>query len=62
MKGFVAVVFFIQVCLSYAQTQDSLPFHIDPSKKIPDFELEDKKEGTYQLESVHSNSYGLWTK
>jgi hypothetical protein len=27
--------------------QDTLPFYIDPKKKLPEFELEDKKEGTF---------------
>jgi hypothetical protein len=27
--------------------EPALPFHIDPSKRMPEFELEDKKEGTF---------------
>jgi hypothetical protein len=29
------------------QANDTLPFFIHPSKRLPDFELEDKKEGTF---------------
>lgn len=47
MQVFVAVL--LSVCVSFlvAQPNDTLPFRIDPAKKIPDFELEDKKEGTF---------------
>jgi hypothetical protein len=46
----IVLILLIGLCpfnLMAIHYQDSLPFHIDPSKRLPDFELEDKKEGTF---------------
>jgi len=47
MRIFLFVLFFAVSLPSFSQTQDTLPFFIDPSKRMPEFELEDKKEGTF---------------
>lgn len=47
MRALLVFLFFFVSGFLYAQTTDSLPFYIDDSKKIPAFELEDKKEGTF---------------
>lgn len=47
MKTKLLSLSFLFLGLSSLQAQEELPFHIDSSKRLPEFELSEKKEGTF---------------
>jgi hypothetical protein len=47
MKKVILITLLSVLSFANAMAQNQLPFHIDKSKRMPDSELEDKKEGTF---------------